>query len=210
MKKKNLFFALFLALTMCLSLTACGDDDDDRDDEEERMEEFAEYMKEQAKDKNSVAVARPNNAPEIKTEVVEIAGKEKEDKKPKAKEKKVDIDLSVPLAGAKITSYSITENGWGEGGYQLNLTIEYTNNRENPRSYNNNSLEAYQNGMELDGGMILDGRDNSTDVKQGVTITVQDAFILRDLTSDVELEFSCSGIRSTDPRQEATAVLKIK
>lgn len=78
-----------------------------------------------------------------------------------------------------------------EGNSALVVTYEWTNNSEEEQMFSTAfSAKAYQNGMECTSAFLVDGVDaekSLTNIKPGVTMEVQEAYELNDL-SDVEIE----------------------
>lgn len=91
-----------------------------------------------------------------------------------------------------VSDYRLSKNGSGDD--VLIVDYKWTNYSDEPEIFAYNfSTYAYQNGMECDDGVYFcddyDREPKSAKVLPGATVTVQDAFVLRDM-SDVTLNIT--------------------
>lgn len=89
----------------------------------------------------------------------------------------------------KVKSAKICKN-W-EGKDAVKITYEFTNNAEEPTSFDIALMDSiYQDGIELESTFIDSDDDFGLDVKikSGVTKEVNKVYLLRDKTTDLEVE----------------------
>lgn len=87
--------------------------------------------------------------------------------------------------------------------YSDRLAIEirfmFYNNSENPASYNwSVNLDAYQDGIELGSSIVIDSQD-LTEVEPGKYLMVKQAYVLRNTTDSIRLEFTPMNDLNADP-----------
>lgn len=89
--------------------------------------------------------------------------------------------------------------GCGEKHYLI-VDIKWTNNSEKTTSFRGNLMtRAYQNNEQLKAEYLIDDYDDKLDkvltlVKPGESFTITKAFVLKDLSTSVEVEVSCKGV----------------
>ena len=98
---------------------------------------------------------------------------------------------NIGTAHIVIESFRLSEN---YGDPVIIVKYQYTNYDNEPRSFMYSvSTKAYQDGIELNTPYIIDDetnyhfKDKSTDVSPGITTTVEIAYELRNLSSDVTI-----------------------
>ena len=98
---------------------------------------------------------------------------------------------NVGTAHVVIEDFRLSEN---YGDPIIIIKYQYTNYDDEPRSFRFSvSSNAYQDGIELDSAILIDDETDNhlqnkyTDVNPGVTIAVEVAYKLRNLTSDVSV-----------------------
>lgn len=160
---KKLLIAL-LTLTLALSLAACGGDTAetmDQPDAEENSTIEQEVPTEDQEEVNTPETAK--NAADLGNYYVEITG----------------ASLSTDYEGnpAIIVSYSWTNNS-----------------EETTMPMTTVTCSVFQDGVGADPAIIMDesydGDSTMTEVRPGTTINVQEAFVLSNTTSPVEVEIS--------------------
>ena len=94
-----------------------------------------------------------------------------------------------------ITSYRLGHDY--EGNPVIYVSYEYTNNGSEAAAFAwTFDYHAYQNGIELESCYVPDDADNydsalaSSEIKPGVTLVLECAYVLRDTTTPVEVEVS--------------------
>lgn len=100
------------------------------------------------------------------------------------------IDVDISDCHVKYIKHEIVENMSGDKC--VAVYYEFTNNSKEGKTFDFTiSDKAFQNGIELDISLFHvndESKNGSSEIKPGVTITVCSGFVLRDETSDVELE----------------------
>lgn len=100
------------------------------------------------------------------------------------------IDVTISDCHITYLKHEIVENMAGDEC--IAIYYEFTNNSDEGKTFDYViSEKAFQNGVELNISLFHlndESKNSSSEIKPGVTITVCSGFVLRDATSDIELE----------------------
>ncbi|MBD5543754.1 MAG: DUF5067 domain-containing protein [Lachnospiraceae bacterium] len=100
------------------------------------------------------------------------------------------IDVEISDCTVKYIKHEIVENMAGDKC--VAVYYEFTNNSDEGKTFDYTvSDKAFQNGVELDTSLFYvdtDNKDSSSEIKPGVSVEVCSGFVLRDDTTDIELE----------------------
>lgn len=100
------------------------------------------------------------------------------------------IDCDINDCHVTYLKHEIVENMSGDRC--LAVYFQFTNNNKDAKSFIYTvSDKAYQNGVQLESSLFHvndESHNTSLEIKSGVSITVCSAFVLRDETTDVELD----------------------
>lgn len=114
----------------------------------------------------------------------------------------VEPEEVVEETGPNLGDYDVSINSWTivndyEGNPAISIVYDFTNYYEKAESYMLAINEdVYQNGIQLDGVMFLEGWqdgadasvDTDTKIQPGSTITVTKTYLLRDTTTPITVE----------------------
>lgn len=102
------------------------------------------------------------------------------------------IDVDIDDCHVKYLKHEFIENSIGEDC--IAIYYEFTNNDDEPRAFDYVVGEkCFQDGIELETSWFHvndESHDSSAEIKQGKTVTVCSGFVLRDKTTEIELEVS--------------------
>lgn len=100
------------------------------------------------------------------------------------------IDVDINKCHVKYLRHEIVENM--AGAKCVAVYYEFTNNSDDNKAfYVTIADKAFQDGVELESSLFHvsdESHDSSAEIRPGVTITVCEAYVLRNEESDVELE----------------------
>lgn len=126
-------------------------------------------------------------------------------------------EAAAEAAAAPDAPYTVTIDGADMGtDYQgekaVIVTYTFTNNSDDARNFMTTmSAQAFQDGVELENAIMVDGVDSQDlmkDIKPGKSITVKQAYVLADTKNDVTVEVSELWDFSNELIAEATFAVK--
>lgn len=163
--KKGLI-SLGLAAVLCVSFTGCG-----------KEEPAANYEK--TIDQGTDALKK----------IGEKIKEKQEESKAEFEKSKVKVKDNVAFEHPKYGK--IVLKSYGFDGDSIVLTFDYTNTSEfdSTASILTSLISAYQDGAKLNSAFTSYSEDANTSIKPGATVSAGKAYILRNNTSDIELEF---------------------